>query len=148
MATKVLLPIIDGTGATKFVTADADDSGALILYSIPAVGGDPVSLDNPLPVVAAPSEAEPSDSSVVVVGGTPVVVFGFATIGSGGAFIVNPFSATEDLFVDPTSPPGLAEGGTTSRLRPGQSYALPPLLSGAVYANAASSGHAFAAVRF
>lgn len=146
--TKVFLPIIDGSGAERFVTADADTNGNLILYSVPAVGESPVSADNPMPVAPAASSAAAADSSSVSNGGQPVVVFDAETIGAGGAFIVNPISATEDLFVDPVAPPGLVEGGSTSRLLPGQSYTLPPLLSGAVYANAASSGHAFTAVRF
>ena len=71
-------------------------------------------------------------------GGTP----------SDGAIIVNPFGASESLFVDivnaaQTTAPGT--NGTTVELLAGGTFTVPPGFSGTVSANAVTTGHTFTA---
>lgn len=85
-----------------------------------------------------------ADAYIVTTGGVPVVAFATAT---ANAYITNPNTATESLWVDPVNAAGLVSpgvNGTTTELVAGQSYAPP---TGArISVNAATSGHAFVAV--
>ena len=87
----------------------------------------------------------------VVTGGTAVSVFNSTspnTVPSDGAVIVNPWAATESLFVDIVNTPGTTApgaSGTTVELKAGASFAVPPGFHGNVQVNAVSSGHVFSA---
>lgn len=88
-------------------------------------------------------------ASVIAAGGTPVNVF--ASLPINGGYVTNPIAATESLFVDivnaaGTTAPGA--NGTTTELAAGQSFTIPPNLTGALSANAVTNGHTFTAVGF
>jgi hypothetical protein len=85
-------------------------------------------------------------------GGTAVAVFaevsGASVVPSDGAVIVNPWSASESLFVDIVNNAGtVAPGsnGTTVELKAGASFPVPANFKGTVTANAVTSGHTFSA---
>lgn len=83
-------------------------------------------------------------------GGTAVVVFASGSIATG-AFITNPDSATESLFVDFCNVPGTTTpgaNGTTCELVAGSSLAIPAKLTTSVQANAITNGHTFVAVQY
>lgn len=85
-------------------------------------------------------------ASSVLTGGTAVTVFSPGP--SDGAIIVNPFAATESLFVDivftaGTTAPGA--NGTTVELKAGGSFTVPPSFGGVVSVNAVTAGHVFSA---
>lgn len=90
-------------------------------------------------------------ATAVTNGGTAVSVFNETSpnvVPSDGAVIVNPWSATESLFVDivntaGTTAPGT--NGTTVELKAGASFAVPPNFKGNVTANAVTNGHTFTA---
>jgi hypothetical protein len=86
------------------------------------------------------------DATSVAVGGTPVVVFAAGEI-VNGAFIVNPFAATEALYINMIMNAGTVESGSTFALQPGQRATIPPL-TGSVTANAVTTGHVLTAVRY
>lgn len=95
---------------------------------------------------------QPGLTSVVAVGGTPVVAVG---AGPNGGFITNPLTATdqgiggaEPLYVDAVGNAGLAGNGTTFALQPGQTWAIIPGQTTATSVNAASAGHKFSVVRY
>lgn len=89
-------------------------------------------------------------TSVVAVGGTPVIVFAG---NPNGGVITNPSSATdqglngaENLYVNPVGAAGLEGNGTTFALTPGQSWTVIPNQTTTTTVNAPSSGHEFSAV--
>lgn len=91
-------------------------------------------------------------ASVVVVGGTPVMVI---DVGPNGGFITNPFSAVdqglgaaETLYVDPVNDSAAAGNGTTFALQPGQTWTVIPGQTTKTSVNAASAGHKFSVVRW
>lgn len=97
------------------------------------------------------------NASAIVNGGTAVA----AIVGPcNGGYIANPVNATqqgigaaETLYVDPTTAPGHADAnasGTCSAIQPGGVWTLNgPILAGqTVWANAATSSHAFTVVIF
>ena len=73
-----------------------------------------------------------------------------------GGFIVNPLSAAdqglaggalpEPLYVSPAGAAGLAAGGTTFALAPGQKWDIIPGQTTATSVNALTTGHKFSAV--
>jgi len=98
------------------------------------------------PLAANPSGGAAPLAFAVAVGGTAVAAFSNARLSAGA--IVNPFAATESLFVDlvnvaGTTAPGTH--GTTVELVPGQAFDLPANFGGVVSVNAVTSGHAFTA---
>lgn len=85
----------------------------------------------------------------IVTGLTAVTVFTANTI-VNQAYITNPPSATEPLFVDPVTTAVVSaagtSNGTSTELAPGQTYATGPLTT-AVTVNATTAAHGFTAVR-
>lgn len=112
-------------------------------------------LDVPMPIGdsngADLNQGLPALITEVTNGGTPVAVFattGSTSVPSDGAVIINPFDASESLFVDLVSPatdtaPGA--NGTTAELIAGGSFVVPPNFSGTVTVNAVTNGHTFTA---
>lgn len=94
-------------------------------------------------MAADPVTPAPGNASEVVTGGTAVVA---ALAAPNGGFIVNPYGASESIFVDPVAVPGLAAGGTTFEIRPGQNWDLIAGQTTPTYVNAASDGHTFSVV--
>lgn len=85
-------------------------------------------------------------STIITNGGTPVVVFGPGP--ANGAVLVNPYDASESLFVDMINPAGTTvpgTHGTTVELKAGGAFTVPPGFTGPVYANAVTNGHTFTA---
>ncbi len=85
-------------------------------------------------------------ATAIANGGTAVSVF--APPPTGGGTIVNPFNASESLFVDivhtaGTTAPGAF--GTTVELVPGQAFPVPLNFGGVISANAVTTGHTFTA---
>ncbi len=87
-----------------------------------------------------------SSTTAVAAGGTPVTVFAAGVI-VHGALIKNPNTATEPLFISAVGNAGTVEVGTTFALPIGQSVEFGPTV-GSITANAATSAHPFAAVRW
>lgn len=84
----------------------------------------------------------------ITAGGTSQVVFAAASVITG-AIITNPNNATENLYVDPVKAAVTTTGGidTSFELLPGQSFTFGPA-AGAININAATTGHAFVAVKY
>jgi hypothetical protein len=108
----------------------------------------------PLPGVVIPSETGTTGAgtaalhTTIAAGGTAVTVFG-GTVNHGR--VINPFNATESLFLDYVNTAGtVAPGasGTTFELVPGQSENVPDGFTGTLTANAATNGHTFTAFSF
>lgn len=131
-----------------------DDAGsvgaasAVTIVGTVQVSGTVDIADQPIIVSPVPLQTTPMAplSSIINVGGTAENVFPPFT--NTGAYIVNPLSATESLFVDEfhnadTISPGA--NGTTVELVPGQSQSFQPSLY-PVSANAITTGHTFVAV--
>lgn len=87
------------------------------------------------------------DTATVVTGGTAVRAI---TGPYSGYFISNPIAATEPLYVDPVGSANTAGTGTTSGIAAGSPFSFNTSTpgSGNVSVNAATSGHAFACVRW
>ena len=79
----------------------------------------------------------------VPTGGTAVPVFPTAI---NGGVIVNPYSASEVLYVDAVNAATLVGTATTFALQPGQSWAGIPGQTTVTTVNAATNGHAFSAI--
>lgn len=88
-------------------------------------------------------------TATIVTGGTAVTL---ATGPINGGYVINPANAAsqgivtaENAYVDPVATPGstdAAANGTTALLQAGQSFYLPPLVTGVlVKGNAGTSGH-------
>lgn len=147
----------DATGNPVPFDAITDNAGGKITLNALSISSQgqaasPVTPTNPLPIVDAPLPLTPANPSAfaVAVGGTAVAAFAAGTI-AHGAYVTNPPDATEDLFLDMVNSPLLASpgaSGTTTRLAPGQSWTAPGPLTTAVMVNAATSGHAFTAVKW
>jgi hypothetical protein len=80
---------------------------------------------------------------VVATGGTAVIVF---PAGITGGYIVNPFDATEPLYVNPVGDAVVGGTGATFALQPGQTWYAIEGQSTPTTVNAATSAHAFSAV--
>lgn len=98
------------------------------------------------PLASDPAEGVSPAATVVTTGGTAVAAFSGADLSSGA--VVNPFNASESLFVNivntaGTTAPGA--NGTTVELVPGQAFPLPPNFGGVVSVNAVTNGHTFTA---
>jgi hypothetical protein len=112
--------------------------------------GNTVTVAGTIDTIPNTATAAAASAFAIVTGGTPVVVFTAGSIINGG-YIVNPNEATESLFVDMINSPGtVAPGthGTTIELTAGASLPMPAKLTGAVEANAVTSGHSFTAIRY
>lgn len=91
-------------------------------------------------------------TSVVAVGGTPVIAAG---PNPNGGFITNPASATdqglsapEPLYIDPVGAAGLAGNGTTFALAPGATWELIAGQTTQTSVNAVSNGHKFSVTTY
>jgi hypothetical protein len=93
----------------------------------------------------------PGLASVITTAGMPLLI---AAPGMLGGFIWNPLTINgqgvtpEELFVDMVAPAGLAEGGTTIALQPGQWFRVPANMAKGVSVNAATMGHKFTSYFF
>lgn len=151
-------------GTLQSITAPARSQGVYAVisanrpkFTVSSAGGVPVTLlflNVPLPTdVWFPGDVSRSGeaplASVITNGGTAAVVFNPPP--SGGGVVVNPFAATESLFVDIVNSAGAtAPGahGTTVELVPGQTFDIPANFGGVVSANAVTGGHTFTAYGF
>ena len=146
------LLILNGDQQAEQLLALLDGSGNLAPQHAIRVNSAPVSTANPLPVTSDNPLLTPvaANAVEVVTGGTAVTAFLASTIVTG-AQIVNPYSATESLFVDMINAPGTtAPGthGTTVELVPGQSWTAPGPLTTPVKVNATTSLHVFTAYQY
>ncbi len=85
----------------------------------------------------------PGQNTIITVGGTAVQVF---PPGINGGYITNPYSQTEELYVNPIDAATVTANGNTFALEPGQTWNAIPGQSTPTTANAVSNGHAFSAV--
>jgi hypothetical protein len=84
----------------------------------------------------------------ITLGGTSQTLFDAASVVNGG-FITNPSTATEDLCVNPVGTAAtVTASGATFCLARGQTFTIPSGLTNAVTVNAATTAHAFSAVRY
>ena len=137
-------PILVNPTSDSFVFTGGNALVPLFFVDVPMPIGDSLGTNLNVGVAAL--------ATAVVTGGVPVAVFatvpGVSDVPSDGAVIVNPFSASESLFVDLVNPaadtaPG--PNGTTVELLPGGAFIVPPNFSGTVWADAITSGHTFSA---
>lgn len=155
---------VAGTGQT--IIAPANSQCVLPVISavrtkLTVTGGSGVVkcqfLNVPLPVglwtkpstAAAPVPAAAA-AFAVAAAGVAVTPFAAGAI-VNGAVIVNPYAATESLFVDVVNAAGVAAPGTygtTVELKAGQSYRAPGGMTTAVSVNAVTAGHAFTAWKY
>jgi len=99
---------------------------------------------NPL---GSPSIPVAGLATTIATGGTAVTVFNASTI-QNGFYIQNPSTATEVLFVDLTGATAVAGSGTAIGLVAGAALQLEQPVVTKVTAVAATSAHAFVAVRY
>ncbi len=96
---------------------------------------------------AVPLSYVVAGTTTITTGGTSQTLFAAGTI-ANGAWITNPVGAVESLFVCPTgAAAGVVASGATFELVAGQTMTL-GAASNAITVNAATTGHAFSAVRF
>lgn len=98
------------------------------------------------PLASDPVEGAAPLATVVAVGGVAVSAFSGADLAFGA--IVNPFNASESLFVNIVNTAGTTApggNGTTVELVPGQAFPLPANFGGVVSVNAVTNGHTFTA---
>lgn len=87
-------------------------------------------------------------TTTITLGGTSQTLFSAAAI-VAGAFVTNPSTATEVLCIDPTGAAATTTpAGSTFCLAAGQTFTVPAGLTNAVTVNAATTAHAFSAVRY
>lgn len=87
-------------------------------------------------------------TTTITLGGTSQTLFAAGTI-LNGAFLTNPATATEVLCIDPTGAAATTTAaGSTFCLGFGQSFTIPVGWTNAVTVNAATTSHAFSAVRY
>lgn len=147
------LVIRDGNGQKQKLAEVLDGSGNLQPIHNLALNGILVGPTNPLPVTQAASEAlTPADASAfeVMTGNTPVVAFAANSIKTG-AYITNPVTATQPLFVDMVNTPTAASpgaNGTTDAVYPGQDWTAPGPLTTPVQVVSTDSAHFFVAIRY
>jgi hypothetical protein len=146
------LLILNGDQQVEQLLTLLDGSGNLATQHAIRVNSAPVSTANPLPVAFDNVLLTPTAASAVevVTGGTAVTAFLASSIMTG-AQIINPYGATESLFVDMINVPGTtAPGadGTTVELVPGQSWTAPGPLTTPVKVNAITSAHVFTAYQY
>ena len=113
-----------------------------------------------LALAAAPVVVQAQTSTTPRAGANAVVVTGGTAVNaltgpSNGAYICNPYSATDEgimtaepLYVDPTKAATTTGSGTNAALQPGQCWGVPPYSTLPVSVNAATSAHAFVVVRW
>jgi hypothetical protein len=150
---------VDGTAQS--ITAPARSQGVYAVIStnrpkflVTSAGSVPLTLlflNVPLPTDVwfsggATGVGAAALATRIAAGGTAVAVFNPPP--DGGGTIVNPFNASESLFVDivntaQTTAPGTQ--GTTVELVPGQAFSVPANFGGVVSANAITTGHTFSA---
>lgn len=149
------------SGTLQSITAPARSMGVYVVVATNrpkflvtcegAVTLTPLFLNVPLPTnVWFPGDTDESAAAglahTIAVGGTAVTVFN--PPGGGGGRIINPFDATESLFLDIVNAPGTTApgaSGTTFELVAGQQFDIPAGFGGIVRANAVTNGHAFTA---
>jgi hypothetical protein len=94
--------------------------------------------------------AAAGDAHTITTGGTAVTVFAAGEI-PNGAIVWNPIGASETLYIDLVHPAQTASpgtNGTTFEIAPGTKFTIPGSMTGSVSLNAATSAHAFAAMRY
>jgi len=107
--------------------------------------------------MADPITPKPGATSLVATGGVPVVAVVANSLGTGGGYITNPYTAgdqgfdpntgtPENLYVDIVTDATLSANGTTVAIYPGSTFEIPAGLTTKVSVNAATSGHKFTAV--
>lgn len=99
-------------------------------------------------VVSTTSTSTPTGPihSIITTGNVAVVVFGANTITSE-AYIQNPPDATEPLYVDMVNTATIGSS-TSSPIYPGGTFHISRPITTQVTAVAATSGHAFSAVKY
>lgn len=144
------LLILNGDQQPVELLALVDGSSNVAPQHAVRVNSAPVSSANPFPVVRTLPVVTPSaaNAASVVTGGTAVTAFLASSFGNG-AYITNPYAATESLFIDQTGgTPGTTAGGTVEEIIPGQTWRAAGPLTTTVQVNAASSGHSFTAIKY
>jgi hypothetical protein len=87
-------------------------------------------------------------TTAITTGGTSQTLFTAGTVSNGG-FVTNPTTATEVLCVNPVGTAAtVTASGATFCLAAGQTFTLPSGITNAVTVNAATTAHAFSAVRY
>jgi hypothetical protein len=85
----------------------------------------------------------------VAVGGTPVTLWAAGSVPSQGAVIMNPYNASESLYVDIVNAAQVSQtggtNGTSVELQAGDAFTVPPGFQGNVTVNATTNAHAFVA---
>lgn len=121
-----------------------------IMLTAPTDGaGNPCTAASPCSNTGLPqtTTAVVAGTTTITTGGTSQTVFAAGTLIRGG-YITNPSTATENLYVDPTGAAATTtEAGSSFALLAGQTFLLGPTAN-AVTVNAATTGHAFSAVRY